>query len=410
MTKMPISGGRSAGAEGVSRRLASIDAFRAITMFFMIFVNDLVFDSHVPYWLEHAAEGEDRLGFADTIFPAFLFIVGCSIPLAIRKGHEKGFTRFDTLGHILRRSLALLVMGYFLVNYEEFTTGPAWISKFAWLLVITLAFFFIWLVYPQAWPWWRKGLFRAIGIAALAVMAYVYRGGTAAHPEGMEPHWWGILGLIGWAYLACALLYVAVGDRLPLLGFLFLIFLGISVASCSGWRGIRPLLPYISPGDGGGLTAFTMAGVMTTVFYRRMSGKGKALKGLYVLLAWAPPLAAAGFLLRPLKGISKLEVSPSWILICTGISVAFAAVLAYIVDLRGKQDWYRLIRPAGTITLTCYLLPDIHFAIIKLLGPSWQLPAVLRTGVIGVGKSLVFALLIVLLTGVLERKKIRLSV
>ncbi|HVS98652.1 MAG TPA: hypothetical protein VHE54_19300, partial [Puia sp.] len=65
---------------------------------------------------------------------------------------------------------------------------------------------------------------------------------------------------------------------------------------------------------------------------------------------------------------------------------------------------------AGTITLTCYLLPDIHFAIIHLLGPSWQLPVVLRTGVAGVGKSLVFAFLIVLLTGLLEKKRIRLSV
>ena len=73
----------------VSRRLASIDAFRAITMFFMIFVNDLVFDFRVPDWLEHAREGEDRLGFADTIFPAFLFIVGCSIPLASGMGTKK---------------------------------------------------------------------------------------------------------------------------------------------------------------------------------------------------------------------------------------------------------------------------------------------------------------------------------
>ena len=44
------------------RRLASIDAFRAITMLLMIFVNDLVLDLGIPDWLEHAREGEDRLG------------------------------------------------------------------------------------------------------------------------------------------------------------------------------------------------------------------------------------------------------------------------------------------------------------------------------------------------------------
>ncbi|HEV9037390.1 MAG TPA: DUF5009 domain-containing protein [Puia sp.] len=396
--------------KGATRRLASIDAFRAITMFFMIFVNDLVFDFRVPDWLEHAREGEDRLGFADTIFPAFLFIVGCSIPLAIRHGHEKGFTRWDTLRHILRRSLALVIMGYFLVNYEEFTTGPAWISKFGWLLVVTLAFFFIWLVYPKEWPWWRKGVFRTIGVAALALMAFVYKGGTPEAPKGMNDYWWGILGLIGWAYLTCALLYLLIGERLGVLGLVFLYFLGFSIAVCSGWGWIRPAVSWLTLGDSGGLSAFTMAGVMTTVYYRRMSEKGLAMKSIYRLLAWVPLLVATGFWLRPLKGISKLEVSPSWILICTGISVACAAGLAFIVDVRGKQNWYRWIRPAGTITLTCYLLPDIHFAIIRLLGSAWQLPVVLRTGATGVIKSLVFAFLIVLLTGVLEKKKIRLSV
>lgn len=393
-----------------THRLASIDAFRAITMFFMIFVNDLVFDFGIPDWLEHARQGEDRLGFADTIFPAFLFIVGSSIPLAIRQGHEKGYTRRDTVLHILRRSLALVVMGYFLVNYEEFTTGSAWISKFGWLLVVTVAFFFIWLVYPSAWSWWRKWIFRGIGIAALALMAFVYKGGTPEAPRGMEEHWWGILGLIGWAYLTCALLYLAIGDRLAGLGLVFLYFLGFSIAVCAGWRWIRPAVSYLTLGDSGGLSAFTMAGVMTTVYYRRMTEKGQAVKSIYRLWAWVPVLVAAGFLLRPLRGISKLEVSPSWILICTGISVAYAAALAYVVDVRGKQGWYRWIKPAGTITLTCYLLPDIHFAIIKLLGPAWQLPEVLRTGVVGVVKSLVFAFLIVLLTGVLERRKVRLSV
>ena len=60
----------------ISRRLASIDVLRAITMLLMIFVNDLELDERVPRWLEHAKEGEDRLGLADTVFPAFLFIVG----------------------------------------------------------------------------------------------------------------------------------------------------------------------------------------------------------------------------------------------------------------------------------------------------------------------------------------------
>lgn len=392
------------------KRLASIDAFRALTMFFMIFVNDLVLDIRIPDWLEHAREGEDRLGFADTIFPAFLFIVGLSIPLAMRYGQQRGFSKGRTVWNILRRSFALVVMGFFLVNYEEFVTpAPGFVGQFGFLLIITLAFFFIWLVYPETWPVWKRWLFRGVGIVALVWMACVFQGGTPAHPMALGPHWWGILGLIGWAYLSCALLYFLAGDRLWLLGLFALYFLCVSIAACSSLGDDLPLR-WFTLGGSGGLSAFTMVGLMTTVYYRRMMEKGKTVRALGVLAALVPVLLVAGFLLRPLKGISKLEDSPSWILICTGISIGCTVILAYVVDLKNKQGWYRLLRPAGTITLTCYLLPDIHFAILKLLGESWRIPEALRTGWIGVGKSLVFAFLIVLLTGVLERKKIRLSV
>jgi len=390
----------------IARRLASIDAFRAITMLLMIFVNDLELDFDVPRWLEHAREGEDRLGLADTVFPAFLFIVGLSIPLAIKAGRERGATRMETLRHILRRSFALLVMGFFLVNYEEFTKGPALVSKFGFLLIITLAFFFIWLVYPKTWSPGRRWSFRGIGIAALVFMAVIYKGGTPEHPQWLEPLWWGILGLIGWSYLTCALLYFFIGDRIALLSVVFLYFLGYSIlAHTTG----GPALHYMSPGGSGGLSAFTIAGVITTVYYQRMTQKGLGSEGLAMLAAMVPVLIVAGFIVRQIGGIAKLGVTPSWILICTGIPVGCMAILGYIVDWKDRQNWYRLIRPAGTITLTCYLLPDIHFAIIRLLGEKAQLPDALRSGWIGVGKSLVFAFLIVLLTGVLEKKKIRLS-
>lgn len=392
----------------LSRRLSSVDAFRAVTMLLMIFVNDLILVDDVPRWIEHAAKGEDRLGFADTIFPAFLFIVGLSIPLAMSHAKAKGQSKKEIVFHIFQRSFALLVMGVFQVNYEEYTTAPALLSKWWWMLLMTICLFLIWLVYPSGWPKGRKWLFRGLGIAGLVALAVVYKGGTPEHPMGMRTHWYGILGLIGWVYLVCALAYVYIGDRMPALTIVFLIFLGMSIAWCGGW------LPKIDPGpkfwweDSIGIAGFTMAGTLTMVYYRRATGTSKALQILLRLLILAPVLLVAGFLLRPLGGISKLDVTPSWILICTAISIACFALLAYIVDLRGRERWYDLIRPAGTITLTCYLLPYLHFALLHIVG--LRLPQALRTGWVGVGKSFVFAFLIVLLAGVLQRKKVRLSV
>ena len=153
-----------------------------------------------------------------------------------------------------------------------------------------------------------------------------------------------------------------------------------------------------------------MAGGIAGICYDRWTEQGSAAKRLVWLAAAAPVLLAAGFLLRPLGGIAKLGDTPSWILICTAISIAVFALLAYIIDIRGRDRWYSLIKPAGTSALMCYLLTYIHFSIFKSLPESWRLPLVLRSGDIGLIKSVIFSFLIVLLTGLLEKKKFRLSV
>ena len=162
--------------------------------------------------------------------------------------------------------------------------------------------------------------------------------------------------------------------------------------------------------DSGGLPAFTMAGVMTGIFYSRWTDQGRAQQSLVRMWLIAPVLLVAGFLLRPLGGIAKLGDTPSWILICTAISIATFGILAYVVDLKGKNKWYAIIRPAGTSTLTCYLLSYIHYCIFRMLPENLRLPLVLRSGDIGIIKSMVFAFLIVWVTGLLEKGKIRLSV
>ncbi len=84
----------------VSNRLKSIDILRALTMLLMIFVNDLWSLTEIPVWLEHKAAAEDGMGLADVVFPAFLFIVGLSIPHAIRARLSRGDSKLmlsDTL-------------------------------------------------------------------------------------------------------------------------------------------------------------------------------------------------------------------------------------------------------------------------------------------------------------------------
>ena len=98
------------------RRLGSIDVIRALTMYFMVFVNDLWTDRQIPAWLEHAPGKADAMGFADIIFPAFLFIVGLSIPYSQQSRSDRGQSTSLIFRHIVLRSIALIVMGFFQMN------------------------------------------------------------------------------------------------------------------------------------------------------------------------------------------------------------------------------------------------------------------------------------------------------
>ncbi|HVU54134.1 MAG TPA: DUF5009 domain-containing protein [Puia sp.] len=394
-----------------SRRLASVDAFRALTMLLMIFVNDLVSLKDVPAWLEHAGEMEDRMGLADVVFPAFLFIVGLSIPFAIANRQAKGYSRKSTLIHILLRSLALLVMGIYDVNYENYAKEGALVSKYWWLLLTTIAFFLVWLDYPREMKKIRKRTLQWTGILLLALLAIVYRGQNHGHIVWMRPQWYGILGLIGWCYLICACLYLFSRGRQSVLWLSFFFFMVLCIADNARMLVVlKPIRNFFWIVGSGSLPSLTMAGVLVAIIYRQSVDKGRAIQSLWILLLFAVLATVAGFGLRPFWGISKIRSTPAWILICMGISIASFVFLAWLMDLKGRKDWYKLIRPAGTSTLTCYLLPNIHFAIYHLMGDRWRLPESLRTDGIGIVKSIIYAFLIVLLTGWLEKKKIRLSI
>ncbi|HEY9342239.1 MAG TPA: DUF5009 domain-containing protein [Hanamia sp.] len=389
-------------------RLGSIDVLRALVMFFMVFVNDLWTIKGVPAWLEHAPGRADAMGFSDIIFPAFLFIVGLSIPFAIKNRIARGQSHSDIFKHILLRALALIVMGFFHVNMESYSDASL-LPEAVWEILITLGFFLIWLEYKDDKIKKYKTWLQGTGILLLVFMAFLYKGNSNDGWVWMQPHWWGILGLIGWAYLLCASIILWGGEKMNIIIGSLLFFIFFNAASQLGW--IDFLSPFTQYGilDLGNASNSTlvMAGVLVAVIYRNQPASFSKL------IAWlfgiALMLFLFGLITRPLWGISKIRATPSWTTICAGISILAFTLLIYIVDKKGKQNWFEIIKPAGTSTLTCYLLPYFHEAIfISLLG--WRLPMFLRTGAIGIIKCLLFALIIVLITGWLEKRKIRLRI
>src|SRR5690349_18069344 len=91
-----------------TERIHSIDAFRGVTIFLMVFVNELAGVQNIPAWMKHASADEDAMTFVDVVFPAFLFIVGMSMPFAIQRRFRRGDTLWRLTAHTLWRTPALL--------------------------------------------------------------------------------------------------------------------------------------------------------------------------------------------------------------------------------------------------------------------------------------------------------------
>ena len=386
-----------------SQRLLSIDAFRALTMLTMIFVNDVSGVKNIPAWIEHVQAQEDGLGFADTVFPAFLFIVGLSIPFAIGKRISQQKSFISTEMHILIRSLALIVMGFFHVNLENYSQA-AYLPYPIWELLITLGFFLVWLDYPADMDKRKKYTLIGAGIMLLASMAALYKGGPADAPHWMMPSWWGILGIIGWAYLVCATLYLLVKGNFGAITAILGVFLLINILTHAGLLHFE--IPVINNASS---VSLIMAGAVISSLYTLLDKKGK-LSSLWAVFIGLGVLAiVAGFVLRPYTaGISKIRATPAWVLICSGISILLFTAMIWLVDVKGKMDWFKWIRPAGTSTLTCYLIPYLLYALLTLVG--FRYPTVLSEGMGGILRSIAIAFLVILLVGWMEKKRIRLKI
>jgi heparan-alpha-glucosaminide N-acetyltransferase len=389
-------------------RIASIDILRAVTMLLMIFVNDLWSLTNIPLWLEHVPADHDGMGLADVVFPAFLFIVGMSLPFAVSSRRKKGDSNTQIVVHVVVRALALLVMGLFLVNGEYLNETATGINRSVWYCLSCLSFILIWNLYPPSLNRWLILIAKGIGVLVLLGLAFICRSGEGENIQGFDTYWWGILGLIGWAYLVCGVTFVYVGQRLWMVIFAWVIFSMLCVASHSH---VFPensfITKVLAPLGGGAMPALVMGGVVLSMIYLYYRNLSRQKEMLLVMLASALGLLLVGFLTRPYWGISKIGATPSWVWICSALTILVFICVYWLADIKGKANWFDVIKPAGTNTLLCYLIPYFAYALVSALDVNF--PEMMLTGIVGLIKSLSFAFLVVIIAGGLGKVGIQLK-
>lgn len=347
-------------------RILSIDIMRGLTLFLMLFVNDL-YAPGVPEWLTHKAADFDGMGLADWVFPGFLFMVGMSVPFAIQSRMKGGDTNPQILVHVFIRTISLLIIGVFMMNSSRFNPEISGMNGHLWAILMYISVFLIWNQYQNL----SSGvllLLKGSGILGLIVLAVVFRSGTPENIGWMETGWWGILGLIGWGYLVAAMVYLLCKDSLLKTSVFWVLFVALNILSQLNYLDfLNPAKPILGVIIGGNVPSIVLTGLFFSLVLRNLEKKdikkfiiAGVVIGILVLIS--------GFVLRNWFIISKIKGTPSWAMICNGISILVFMLLYFIIDVLGLKNWSAIFKPAGQNSLTTYLAPDILYIIIWSVG------------------------------------------
>lgn len=411
-------------------RLQSLDILRGFVMLVMLFVNDLAGVTGTPPWMEHIEPStSDGMTFVDIVFPAFLFVVGISIPFAIGSRLERGVPLGQVWKHILLRTFGLLVMGYFMVNGETIAKDCP-IPPALWGLMTYAALALIWLVLPAPQDKEKTegetkrspGIgfwLRLLGIGLLIASALFYRGNDATGPFQMRQQWWGILGLIGWAYLVACTVYILCRANLPgVIGAIALLYCVAIADAVGGLSSLSWISQWVSIGSTlGSQATITVSGMALGMILAPSSSIATPKARIRWAFFYGLALYAAGILLHTAHGINgvfiynKNAATPPWCLVSSAVTT-WLWIVAYIVgDLR-PQRWATLLVAPGQNALLAYILAPLFSYLIDCL-ISVGLPSFYydlgNSFATGFWRSLLFAIAVLWIAGILQRRGVYLK-
>lgn len=399
---------RTVKVTAVAPRIMSVDIFRGLAMLVMIFVNDLAGVHGLPWWTYHAPARVDAMTYVDMVFPAFLFVMGLSLPLAIQSRLTRGASLKELWMHIAVRSLILMLLGLILANAAKADSSrmPLPVPAHLWALLALLGGV-LWIAkYPSAVARRWQVNSKILGVFLLAAMFVIFRRSDhQGHTRWLDFSYWEILGIIGWTYLAVCVLYVPLRHRLKAQVFVLAVLCAFNSVTAAHLIPFPNRLPlYLWPWSNGAFVILTMSGIITANVVLSDEWVRPLSRKMKLSAAFGVVLLLAGALAVPL-GISKIRATPTWCLVSAGASVFVFLLLYWWCDLRGQTAWAAFVRPAGQNTLLTYLLPDFFFFAVSL---AW-LPAAWSWGLLGVLRALIFTALMLAIAAILTRWRIRLQ-
>jgi heparan-alpha-glucosaminide N-acetyltransferase len=404
------------------RRITSIDALRGLVIFTMIYVNDIAgADSRiVPAWMRHF-QGRSGMTFVDLVFPAFLFVMGMSVPIALTARLARGEPLWKCLLHVVLRTLSLLVIGIMIVNGSPDSEKMGW-SAALWstLMFVSAILAFSSLTLPGRQRVSRivTIILRVVGFAALVFLAFAFRGRDGHRiitllPLSIHHEWYGILGLIGWAYLVAALVFLVFRTyRTAVLGCVVLLFCLYPADQTGAFDGFWLKRIVGIGGTLGSQGAIAVAGMLLASILLVPETTAVRARVRFALLFIAG-CSAGALLLHGLYGINKNRATPSWCLWACAITGALWLLFYLLADTRPQGLTAKLTKPfaiAGSNVLLAYLLSETHGSALDLAGlGGWYSRLATPDLAHAMARSIGCAVVILALTAGLNRLGFRLK-
>ena len=166
------------------KRVAAIDFLRALAIIGMVASGSMFWHAELPAAMFHAQLPPPTFVFnpdvagitwVDLVFPFFLFSMGASMPLALRRREQKGASTMQVVQSALHRFVWLAGFAIILGNTRMYLLGnsPEWVASLATLCVWVL--FFVMFIRLPKMEQRRNTILNWVGFALLIGATLLYK-------------------------------------------------------------------------------------------------------------------------------------------------------------------------------------------------------------------------------------------
>lgn len=324
-------------------RLLSLDVLRGLALAGMILVNNPGDWGHIYAPLEHAPF--IGLTLADLVFPTFMFVMGFSIPLSLRKYDFKPTS--SAVWRIVRRTLMIWLVGFLLQWLSSgFTMDFSHFRTLGVLHRLAICYGLGALTLLWARPQRLLYVIVALLVTYLALLQW---------GNGYEWSTDNIVARVDAWVLGTNHMYVDEGV-------------------CLDPEGLLSTLPSLAHVLLGSLLSCVMMQMDQDTFIGGAMGDSQLRKVRLLLMAGGVSLAVGAALhFTGFCPVVKKVWTPSFVLVTTGLAEVTMALLVWLLDMKRWQGWWsEALRVFGINPLPMYAIAWVLADLLGGWGVSWS--------------------------------------